>query len=137
MSGPMARRGDGKGRGSPEAVEKRRSARALNALFSQASGGLDGRTERRRKRLLGELKDGRSGEPLSAIDVLTHADELLSLGETMASIKKHGVKPRAVRPEPHLLDAARRAQRAYGLPDEVFELLGLDPKGREGKDGTP
>jgi hypothetical protein len=132
----MVRRGDGKGRGSPEAVEKRRSARALNALFSQASGGLDGRTERRRKRLLGELKDGRAGEPLSAIDVLTHAAELLSLGETMASIKKHGVRPRAVRLEPSLVEAARRAQRAYDLPDEVFELLGLEPKGRaERKDG--
>ena len=75
MSGAMARRGDGKGRGSPEAVEKRRSARALNALFSAASGGLDGRTERRRKRLLAELKDGRGGEALSAIEVLTHAAE--------------------------------------------------------------
>jgi hypothetical protein len=121
----MARRGDGKGRGSPEAVEKRRSARALNALFAVASGGLDGRTDRRRQRLLAELKNGRRGEPLSAIDVLTHAAELLSLGETVASLKKHGVRPRAVRAEPALIEAARRAQRAYALPEDVFELLGL------------
>lgn len=123
----MARRGDGKGRGSPEAVEKRRSARALNALFSAASGGLDGRTDRRRKRLLAELTNGRRGEPLSAIDVLTHAAELLSLGETMATLKKQGVRPRSVRPDAALVEAARRAQRAYGLPEEVFELLGLEP----------
>lgn len=122
----MVRRGDGKGRGSPEAVEKRRSARALNALFSAASGGLDGRTERRRKRLLRELKDGRAGEPISPIDVLTHAAELLGLGETIASIKKHGVRARAVKPDATLVEAARRVQRAYELPDEVFELLGLD-----------
>ena len=122
----MARRGDGKGRGSPEAVEKRRSARALNALFVAASAGLDGRTARRRERLLLELKNGRRGSPLSAIDVLTHAAELLSLGETMVSLKKQGVRARTVRPEPALLDAARRAQRAYDLPEEVFELLGLE-----------
>lgn len=122
----MARRGDGKGRGSPEAVEKRRSARALNALFAAASAGLDGRTDRRRQRLLSELKNGRRGSPLSAIDVLTHAAELLSLGETIASLKKQGVRARTVRPEPALLDAARRAQRAYDLPEEVFDLLGLE-----------
>ena len=108
----------------------------MGLWFSAASsGGLDGRTARRRKRLLGELKDGRAGEPLSAIDVLTHAAELLSLGETVASIKKHGVKPRAVRPAPSLVEAARRAQRAYDLPDEVFELIGLDPKNVERKEG--
>jgi hypothetical protein len=137
MSPAMARRSDGKGRGSPEAVEKRRSARALNSLFSRATGGLDGRTERRRKRLLAELKDGRGGEPISPIDVLTHAAELLSLGETMASIRKHGVRPRAVRADASLWEAARRVQKAYTLPDEVFELLGLDARARAERKDVP
>ncbi|MBX7197136.1 MAG: hypothetical protein K1X94_34120, partial [Sandaracinaceae bacterium] len=82
------RLGHGKGRGSQEAVEKRRAARALHGAFARAAGAgalADGRAERRRQRLLKELKDGRRGQPLPPIDVLTHAAELLSLGETMSS----------------------------------------------------
>ena len=48
-------------RGSPEAIEKRRAARVFNdVLGGRASGAhkLDGRTEKRRQRLLKELEDG-------------------------------------------------------------------------------
>jgi hypothetical protein len=122
------RLGHGKGRGSPEAVEKRRAARALNAAFDKAAGGAlaDGRAERRRQRLIRELKDGRRGKPLPPIDVLTHAAELLALGETLASLDRAGIKPRKIAASPELLAAARRVQVAYDMPREVFGLLGLD-----------
>jgi hypothetical protein len=121
--------GHGKGRGSEEAVEKRRAARALNARFSEAVGGgalRDGRAERRRRRLLCELRDGRRGRPLPPIDVLTHAAQLLELGESLGSIERFGVARREVSATPALLEAARRVQAAYGLPLEVFSLIGLD-----------
>lgn len=117
-----------KGRGSPEAVEKRRSARALNTIFAQGQGGggLDGRTEKRRRRLIQELKEGRRGQPLKPIDVLTHACELFELGETLASLRKHGVKPVPAPDTPELRDAARRVQVAYGMPVDAFKLIGLE-----------
>lgn len=122
------RLGHGKGRGSPEAVEKRRAARALNAAFDKAAGGAlaDGRAERRRRRLIRELKDGRRGKPLPPIDVLTHAAELLALGETLVSLERAGVKARKTPATPELVAAARRVQVAYDMPAEVFGLLGLD-----------
>ena len=121
------------GRGSPEAVEKRRAARALNTLVSKARGGtpLDGRTEKRRRRLLAELKNGRRGKPLSAIDTLTHAGELLALGETLATLRKQGVKGIAVEATPELLAVAQRVRDAYSLPDEVFELIGVQLPARK------
>lgn len=118
-----------KGRGSPEAVEKRRAARALNTIFARASGeggGLDGRTEKRRRRLILELKEGRRGKPLKPIDVLTHASELFDLGETLASLKKAGVKPIAAPATPEMIEAARRVQAAYEMHPDVFKLIGLE-----------
>jgi hypothetical protein len=130
------RPGHGKGRGSEEAVEKRRAARALNALFARAGGAaaLDGRAERRRQRLLRELRDGRRGQPLPPIDVLTHAAELLGLGETLASIERAGVKRRKAPASEALVEAARRVQAAYRIPAEVFVLIGLDVSGGERTD---
>ena len=74
------------GRGSAEAIEKRRAARQLNSLFSgesKRSKGLDGRTEKRRQRLLKELKEGRRGKPLKAIETVAHIREapLTTTGE--------------------------------------------------------
>lgn len=130
-----------KGRGSPEAVEKRRAARALNTIFAEGQGasrGLDGRTEKRRRRLIAELKDGRRGKPLKPIDVLTHASELLELGETLPSLRKQGVKPIASPATVELRDAALRVQSAYGLHPDVFELIGvqLDARGVLDGDGN-
>jgi hypothetical protein len=119
------------GRGSSEAIEKRRVARQLNALFGPSggqNGKLDGRTEKRRKRLLKELKEGRRGKPLKPIEVITHANELLELGETLASIRKNGV--RSVKSEgafsAEQLEAVQRTQSAYGFRPEVWKLLGVD-----------
>src|SRR5688572_26439952 len=77
-------------RGSAEAIEKRRVARELNRMLSAESGGVaaDGRTEKRRQRLLRELREGRRGEALKPIDILQHAHELLELGENITSVKK-------------------------------------------------
>ncbi len=118
-----------KGRGSAEAVEKRRAARALNTLFSRDAGAgplLDGRTEKRRRRLVGELKEGRRGKALSPIDVLTHVSELFDLGETLASLKRQGVKPVAAPRTAEMIEAARRVQTAYGMHPDAFKLIGLE-----------
>jgi hypothetical protein len=131
------------GRGSPEAVEKRRAARALNTIVARTAGAarvLDGRTEERRRRLLAELKEGRRGTPLKPIDVVTHASELFDLGESLASLRRQGVKPLAVPPTPEIVEAAKRVQSAYGLHRDAFKLIGVDidappPPGR-GKGGS-
>jgi hypothetical protein len=126
----VARKSSG-GRGSAEAIEKRRVARQLNTLFggaNNAPGKLDGRTEKRRQRLLKELKDGRAGQPLKPIEIIAHANELLEMGETLTAIRKNGVKT------PKLdfdgsnekVDTVLRAQEAYGFRPEVWRLLGID-----------
>jgi hypothetical protein len=132
------KRGGAGGRGSSEAIEKRRVARQLNALFGPGgsqNGKLDGRTEKRRKRLLKELKEGRRGEPLKPIEIVSHANELLELGETLSSIRKNGV--RSVRIDARAqngistfsseqLEAVQRTQSAYGFRPEVWKLLGVN-----------
>ena len=63
-------------RGSPEAIAKRRAGRAFNVALG--AGGdrrrLDGRSQKRRQRLLSELSTGRargSRKPLKPLDVLS------------------------------------------------------------------
>lgn len=115
------------GRGSVEAVEKRRTARRLNALFSgkgKRDAKLDGRTEKRRKRLLKELKEGKAGKPLKAIDMVSHANELLKLGETIASIRKNGVKTSKVELSDDVHDVIKRTQAAYDFNPRAWRILG-------------
>jgi hypothetical protein len=119
------------GRGSAEAIEKRRVARQLNALFGaggHAAGKLDGRTEKRRQRLLKELKDGKNGQPLKPIELITHANELLGLGETLSSIRKNGIKAQRMELPDSVdkVEAVQRAQEAYQFNPEVWKLLGID-----------
>lgn len=135
---PRAARKEAGGRGSAEAIEKRRVARQLNTLFSGGgakNGKLDGRTEKRRKRLLKEIKEGKSGEPLKAIDLISHANELLDIGETISSIKKNGVKtPKGVGEAGEAeMDLVRRAQAAYNFRPEVWKLLGVDLEAKAAK----
>jgi hypothetical protein len=128
----------GGGRGSAEAIEKRRVARQLNALI--LGGGdadkpkLDGRTEKRRKRLIKELKDGRAGKMLKPIDVVLHTNELLEIGETLASIKKQGAKPQKIEPTADVQETISRAQKAYGFRTDAWKMLGLvvDAEGNVG-----
>lgn len=119
------------GRGSAEAIEKRRVARQLNTLFGGGggqSGKLDGRTEKRRQRLLKELKEGKAGQPLKPIEIVTHANELLEMGETLASIRRNGLKTPKLDLDstPDKVQTVLRAQEAYGFRPEVWKLLGLD-----------
>ncbi|MEM9190626.1 MAG: hypothetical protein AAGF12_15680 [Myxococcota bacterium] len=114
-------------RGSPEAIAKRRAARQLNTILSDGSGdrGLDGRTEKRRRRLVKELQDGRRGKALKPIDFITHVNELLELGETLASLKKEGVKPRKTELSPDVETAIRQTQEAYAFHPEAWRMLGV------------
>jgi hypothetical protein len=121
----------GTGRGSAEAIAKRRAARQLNQLFTEGGGAgraLDGRTEKRRRRLLEELKKGRKGTPLKAIEILSHTQELLELGETLSSIKRTGVKPLKVTLGDADMAIVHATQKEYGFRDEAWRMLGLSLK---------
>jgi hypothetical protein len=126
----VARKSTG-GRGSAEAIEKRRVARQLNTLFGGGNGQpgkLDGRTEKRRQRLLKELKDGRAGQALKPIEIIAHANELLEMGETLSTIRKNGVKTPKLELDGNSerVETVLRAQEAYGFRPEVWKLLGID-----------
>ncbi len=116
------------GRGSAEAIEKRRVARQLNSLLtggSKARSKIDGRTEKRRQRLVAELVDGKGGKPLKPNDAVDHTNELLSLGETIASLKKQGVKPRKTPLTADVVETVERAQSAYSFHPDAWKILGI------------
>lgn len=116
-------------RGSPEAIEKRRAARLFNDVLGgrAAAGKLDGRTEKRRQRLLAELESGktRAGRELKPLDVLQHVQELLAIGEPLASIRKvakvrkHGVA------DGDLADVVGRLHKAYAFRPEAYRFVGI------------
>ena len=116
-------------RGSPEAIAKRRAARALNRLFDEGGSPatMDGRTLKRKKRLMKELKEGRKGSPLKAHEVLGHVDELLKLGETLTTIRK--LKPMTP-PTPTLdedtVAVIKQTQATYGFDPKAWKVLGVD-----------
>lgn len=91
-------------------------------------GKLDGRTEKRRRRLLQELKEGKGGHALKPIEIVTHANELLEMGETLSTIRKNGVRTPKLDLDdtPDKAETVLRAQEAYGFRPEVWKLLGLD-----------
>lgn len=117
-------------RGAPEAIAKRRAGRAFNDLFETSSTSrLDGRTEKRRQRLLEELEQGRhrgSKRELKPLDILAHVDELLGLGESVATIKKV-CKPHAAPPtdENELVETLRRLHAAYAFRPEAYRFVGV------------
>lgn len=127
------------GRGSPEAIRKRKAARQLNTLFggeTSAAQKLDGRTEKRRKRLISELKSEKGSKELKTLDVLTHVDELLALGETAASLKKQGVKARKSELDEGRIAAAEETQAAYKFRSGAWKFLGI-PMGDDGRIARP
>lgn len=115
------------GRGSKEAIEKRRVARQLNSILmgGPKKQALDGRTEKRRQRLIRELKEGRNGKPLKPHDVLQRTHDLLQIGETLASLRKQGVKPQRVEFDDEALDLVRRHAKAFNFDPRVWRMLGL------------
>ena len=115
------------GRGSAEAIEKRKVARHLNSLLTDGvrDARLDGRTEKRRQRLITELKEGRRGKPLKPIDFLQSVHDLLEIGETIASLKKQGVKARKTELNDEVMETVERTQAAYNFRPEAWKLLGV------------
>ncbi len=119
------------GRGSPEVVEKRRAARAFNEALLGGAGAplVDGRTERRRRRLLEELSQGtvRGGKrELKPIEVLSRVQELLELGEPLSSIRKACPRPRPIEATPEIVEGIRRIHEAYTFPAAAYTFVGLD-----------
>jgi hypothetical protein len=122
----------GNRRGSPEAVAKRRAGRSFNDVLSAIGGrgGLsDGRTEKRRQRLLKELEDGKSrtARELKPLDILLRVQELLDLGEPAASLRKVlKSKKRASLTGPEIVDAVKKLHKAYAFRPEVYGFVGID-----------
>lgn len=131
-------------RGSPEAIAKRRAARAFNDVYTGRAGRvLDGRTEKRRQRLLRELKSGKktgSGKPLKPIDVLTNANELLELGETLTNLRKV-TKLQKAAPGADLDGVLEEVHDAYAFRPEAYKVLGISDETLERagipSDGAP
>lgn len=117
-------------RGSPEAIEKRRVARVFNDILGgrgASSHQLDGRTEKRRQRLLKELEAGkaRGSRELKPLDILQRVQELMDLGEPLSSIRKVAkVKKSAVSPE-SIVGVVERLHRAYSFRPEVYRFVGI------------
>lgn len=120
------------GRGSPEAIQKRRVARRLNdMLLGKATGGpvLDGRTAKRRERMIEELKEGHkkgSKSSLKPIEVLQRVNALLELGEPLSSIRKYAHPRRAAALD--LSEAGpvlKELHAAYRFRPETYRFLGL------------
>lgn len=91
------------------------------------SRGPDGRTERKRRRLLQEFAEGRtaSGAPLKPIDVLLHAQALLDLGEALATLEEARPAPEALPATEELCERVRALHAAYALRREVYRFVGV------------
>lgn len=116
-------------RGSPEAIEKRRVARLFNDILGGRGSGnkRDGRTEKRRQRLLRELEQGkaRGTHELKPLDVLVRVNELLVLGEPLGSIRKvTAIRKCAVPPE-EIVEVVSRLHKAYGFRPECYRFVGV------------
>ena len=130
--GSVALKSGTTGRGSPEAIAKRRAARALNTLFENVTNetARDYRTERRRRRLLKELREGKTkqGRELKALDILQHAHDLLEMGETLGTLKKAGIRPIRRAPQSVLdnPEVLRDVQANYQFDPRAWRFLGLE-----------
>jgi hypothetical protein len=116
-------------RGSPEAIEKRRAARMFNDVLGgrAAAGKLDGRTEKRRQRLMKELEAGmaRGAHELKPLDVLQRVQELMDLGEPLSSIRRVAkVRKTNVSPE-SMVEIVGRLHKAYAFSPEVYRFVGI------------
>lgn len=129
-SEPSVRSRPANRRGSPEAIEKRRVARVFNDILGgrgSTVGKLDGRTEKRRRRLLKELEAGkaRGSRELKPLDVLQRVQELMDLGEPLSSIRKVAkVRKSTVEPEA-IVGVVERLHRAYSFRPEVYRFVGI------------
>jgi hypothetical protein len=117
-------------RGSPDAIEKRRVARLFNDILGGRTSGArrhDGRTEKRRQRLLRELESGkvRGAREMKPLDVLQRVHELMELGETLGAIRKVAkVRKNTVPPE-SIVEVVGRLHKAYGFRPECYRFVGV------------
>jgi hypothetical protein len=58
--------------------------------------------------------------------VLSRVQELLELGEPLASIRKACPKPRPVEATPEIVEGIRRIHEAYTFPAAAYRFVGLD-----------
>lgn len=117
-------------RGSAEAIEKRRIARVFNDVLGgrgAASTKLDGRTEKRRQRLLKELETGkaRGAHELKPLDILQRVQELLELGEPLSAIRKVTKVKKSATTSDSIVGLVERLHRAYGFRPEVYRFVGI------------
>lgn len=118
------------GRASKQAIMKRRAARHFNdVLLGSSSAALDGRTAKRRARILAELKAGASRaakKPLKPIDVLLRVQSLIDLGEPLANIRKAMGPVKAAPRTAELEEGLRSLHAAYGFSPEAYPFVGID-----------
>ncbi|MDP9149492.1 MAG: hypothetical protein M3O36_06075 [Myxococcota bacterium] len=120
-------------RGSPEAIEKRRVARLFNGILGILGGrgpGVhkrDGRTEKRRQRLLSELEAGKTRglRELKPLDVLQRVNELMHLGEPLGSIRKVTKVRKSALPLDAVVAVVTRLHKAYGFRAECYRFVGV------------
>jgi hypothetical protein len=117
-------------RGSPEAIAKRRAARLFNDVLggrNPAANKLDGRTEKRRQRLLKELEDGKArGErELKPLDVLQRVQELMDMGEPLSAIRKVARVRKTSLPPDSIVTVVQRLHAAYGFRPEAYRFVGI------------
>lgn len=117
-------------RGSPEAIEKRRAARVFNDVLGgrgAASSKLDGRTEKRRQRLLEELAAGkaRGSRELKPLDILQRVQELMDLGEPLSAIRKVAKVKKSPVSSESIVGVVERLHRAYSFRPEVYRFVGI------------
>lgn len=117
-------------RGSPEAIEKRRVARVFNDILGgggDASCRLDGRTEKRRQRLLKELEAGkaRGSRDLKPLDILLRVQQLMDLGEPLSSIRKVTKVKKVAAVSETIVGIVERLHRAYSFRPEVYRFVGI------------
>lgn len=95
--------------------------------MSANTAAMDGRTLKRKKRLMKELAEGKGGAALKPHEVLTHVTELLGLGENMSSIR--ALKPQLPAPIPITddnVEVIRDTQASYGFDPRAWKLIGID-----------
>ncbi len=115
-------------RGSPQAIEKRKVARLFNDFLGNTTAAkLDGRTEKRRQRLLRELEagSGHGDRKLKALDVLNYVTELLSIGEPLGALKKARKPPRPLPVSPDTVALVKRLHKSYGFPRQAYRFVGI------------
>ena len=117
-------------RGSPEAIEKRRVARLFNDILGGRGNGAakrDGRTEKRRQRLMRELEQGkvRGSRELKPLDVLQRVNELMELGEPLSSIRKVAKVRKSMVPADSMVEVVSRLHKAYGFRPECYRFVGV------------